>query len=394
MHVNVAAVVEERSVRHPDRAAITFGGRTYSYADLEMEAARAANAFAALGVRQGDRVALQLPNLPAYVWCYLGALKLGAIVVSVNPGLTPGEAGFVLRDSGASVLITTAAGADTVEAAGVPRHVLVSGDGAMASLERALAQSPARRDAVRVPPDTPAAILYTSGTTGTPKGATLSHGNVLFVAAAKQRYLQIVPDDRVLLFLPLVSLLRTERGAQRRPLRRRIRVPASGVRCRTGEGIGRGRTPDGLLRRARDVRAAARVGTGGPEPGAPVLLGGCAARPRHRGALARALWTADSPGLRPHRDVTVCQLQPPERLPAGLDRHRHRRHRDARRGRRERAAGGAGRHRRGRDSRSERDARLLEPPRRNGRRAPRAAGSTPATSGAWTPTATFSSKIG
>jgi long-chain acyl-CoA synthetase len=82
--LNIAQALEQSSQRDPGRAAIVFEGRVFSYDQLERAASRAANALRELGVGRGDRVALFLPNVPAFAVAYLGAQKLGAVAVSLN----------------------------------------------------------------------------------------------------------------------------------------------------------------------------------------------------------------------------------------------------------------------------------------------------------------------
>jgi long-chain acyl-CoA synthetase len=177
--VNIASSVEQGRRCYPERPALLFEGATISYRRLDELANGEAARLRAAGVGRGDRVALCLPNTPQFVASYLGALKLGAIVVSVNPALTEEEIGFILKDSGAAPVIRDAdawcgQGRDAPE---------------IAALDMA--------------PTDPAVIVYTSGTMGFPKGATLSHGNVVFAMQSKQRYLGIRPEDRLILFLPL-----------------------------------------------------------------------------------------------------------------------------------------------------------------------------------------------
>ena len=169
---------------------------------------RTANALRALGVWAGDRVAIQLPNVPAFVWSYLGTLKIGAIAVSLSPSLTPEELAFLLHDCGARVLITGESdvvplhGADDGRVEST-RVLVADGEPRRGSLDVLLAAAAPNAVAIPQEPAAPAAIVYTSGTTGSPRGATLSHANVLFAMESKQRYLDIRPDDRLLLFLPL-----------------------------------------------------------------------------------------------------------------------------------------------------------------------------------------------
>lgn len=177
--MNIAASVELGSRLYPDRPALVFEGQSITYARLDELASGEAARLRAAGMRRGDRVALCLPNTPQFVASYLGALKLGCIVVSVNPTLADEEIRFILEDSGALQVIRDA---DLWREAGRPATEVAALD--MVS-------------------DDPAVIAYTSGTTGFPRGATLSHGNVIFVAESKRRYLGIRPEDRMILFLPL-----------------------------------------------------------------------------------------------------------------------------------------------------------------------------------------------
>jgi long-chain acyl-CoA synthetase len=172
--MNIASQVAIRRRLDPDRIAILFEGASYSYAEVDRRAAGAALELVRMGVARGDRVALCLPNTPEFVFWYLGALRIGAIAVTINPGLTEDESRFLLQDAGARMVLREAR---------MPE----------------LAEGPIED----LPADWPAVIVYTSGTTGTPKGATLSHGNVLFVAESKRHYLGIGREDRMLLFLPL-----------------------------------------------------------------------------------------------------------------------------------------------------------------------------------------------
>ncbi|HWB85708.1 MAG TPA: AMP-binding protein [Bryobacteraceae bacterium] len=199
--MNIASSIEYGTLYHPGRPALIVEGREISYAHVDAQASRVANALLGMGVKKGDRVAIQLPNTPLFVYAYFGILKLGAIAVSINSNFKAEEASVLLQDSGSSVWITS-------EALGVSPQIQRT---ALPRLEHVLLEEHAKtwmardsvRNAVDLPSDAPAAILYTSGTTGVPKGAVLSHGNVVFTMEAKKRYLGIHPDDRMLLFLPL-----------------------------------------------------------------------------------------------------------------------------------------------------------------------------------------------
>jgi long-chain acyl-CoA synthetase len=206
--VNIARALEQSRQRDPERAAIVFEGRTLSYRDLDAAASRFANAVRELGVGSGDRVALYLPNIPAFAVAYVGAQKLGAVAVSLNSLLKRDEVRFILDDSRPKVVVTTAgqrANVPDQELAPRPAVVIAEGEasGSDLPLGALLERASDRAPALEVEAGHPAAILYTSGTTGFPKGATLSHGNVTSNIAATQRYTGMTPADQLLLFLPL-----------------------------------------------------------------------------------------------------------------------------------------------------------------------------------------------
>ena len=180
--MNIASSVETGRALYPHRPALIFEGVTISYLRLDQMAQGECARLRALGVGPGDRVALCLPNTPQFVASYLGALKLGAIVVSVNPALAPAEIDFIRLDSGATVVIS---------------------DPERWSEEVLPPVQDSEITARTMDHSDPAVIVYTSGTSGFPKGATLSHGNVVFTMESKRRYLGIRSDDRLLLFLPL-----------------------------------------------------------------------------------------------------------------------------------------------------------------------------------------------
>ena len=207
--LNLATILAESAVRHADRTALVLGDQRISYAQLWAHARQYARVLADRGVRAGDRVALLLPNTPHFPLAYFGALALGAVAVPVHALLKAEEIAFVLGDSGASLLICAApllpAGAAGAEKAGIP--VLAVMDGGPEELPRIdlLAREVVPIPAI-VPREAtdPAVILYTSGTTGTPKGAVLTHLNVLMnVDVSVIDSFDITPDDVVLGCLPL-----------------------------------------------------------------------------------------------------------------------------------------------------------------------------------------------
>lgn len=206
--MNISRSVECGRRHSPDKPALIFGGEAHTYRELDEAASRVANGLSRLGIVRGDRVALFLPNAPSWAFFYFGILKIGAVAVSLNATLKAEEAGFILGDSGAKAVVTTEGLRRQVPAADLPHleHCLIAdgraGEGDI-SFRRLVEGAGVRADAVEMAADSPAAIVYTSGTTGFPKGAVLTHGNVVSNVEAKISCLGIRPDDRLLLFLPL-----------------------------------------------------------------------------------------------------------------------------------------------------------------------------------------------
>ena len=188
---NLAQMLTETVAEHGDRTAIKLDDLRIPYAVLDEAAGRAAGLLAARGVVAGDRVGVMLPNVPYFPFVFYGALRLGAVVVPMNPLLKGREVAFHLADSGAKLLVAWNGFAEAAQggagAAGAG-CVLVEPGG----FERLLgAADPVTAVANRADDDD-ALILYTSGTTGTPKGAELTHRNL---RAATQISVDLVDAD-------------------------------------------------------------------------------------------------------------------------------------------------------------------------------------------------------
>ena len=198
--------VTRHAVLDPTRPALAIDDVVISYAALDEMAGRAAAAFHARGVRPGDRVVIALPNGLDFVLSYLGARRIGAVATSVSPLWADGTIAAAIDDADPALVVTT----PRVAAEVAPeRPVLVAGDDARgaASLRQVLERlAPPRRLSARRPAGAPAAILYTSGTTGTPKGVTLSAANIASNAARKAEFCGIGARDRVSLFVPLAHV--------------------------------------------------------------------------------------------------------------------------------------------------------------------------------------------
>jgi long-chain acyl-CoA synthetase len=205
--MNITHHIERVRKLCPQKTALIFEDRRFTYQQLNLMANRMANGLQELGVTKGDRVALFLPNIPEFIIAYLGTLKLGAIAVSLNVMLKSSEVRFILNDCTAKVLITTEELSQQVPKTDVPelQHILIAEGKAskQRSLDYLLAKAASELSAVEMESGDPAAIIYTSGTTGFPKGATLSHRNIISNMFAQNRCCAMKPEDRLLLFLPL-----------------------------------------------------------------------------------------------------------------------------------------------------------------------------------------------
>jgi len=188
--------------RNPDRVAIRFGERAWTFLELELASARVAGALAAWGLQPGDRVAAFGKNSDAYLLLWLGCLRAGLIHVPVNYSMTRKEAEYIIGQSGASAVFADPALAERV--AGLPCRLsgTLHGGGAHDVLQAA-AQGPQADIAAALSEDMPAQILYTSGTTSAPKGAVMTHRALLAEYASAIACCDIRAGDRALAALPL-----------------------------------------------------------------------------------------------------------------------------------------------------------------------------------------------
>jgi long-chain acyl-CoA synthetase len=197
--LSIASILAESAGRHADRTAVVMGESRTTYAELWRDARRYAAALRDThGIGPGDRVAVLVPNVPDFPKTYYGALALGAVVVPVHALLKAEEIAYVLRDSGAKLLVCHDALAGEGAKGAELAEVAFVGPTALAE-----AAEPIGTYVPRQPGDD-AVILYTSGTTGKPKGAVLSHLNVVLnVTITASDVISLTSDDVILGCLPL-----------------------------------------------------------------------------------------------------------------------------------------------------------------------------------------------
>lgn len=222
MSYNLSTLLEDSAASYPDRTAIVFGDTRLSYAQVDGAANLVANLLVSRGIEPGDKVALSCPNLPYFTIVYFGILKAGATVVPLNVLLKGREVAYHLEDSGAKAYVCFQGTPELPigqegyagfrEASGCEHFFVVTADPAAASpiegtetLMQAAAGQPGTFDTVATDEDDTAVILYTSGTTGQPKGAELRHRNMRDNALVSKDLFGADPEtpDTYLCVLPL-----------------------------------------------------------------------------------------------------------------------------------------------------------------------------------------------
>lgn len=196
---NLATSLAFAAERWPERVALTHEEGAVNLAQLEARSACIAAMLRTRGVERGDRVALQLPNVPAFVYLYFAVLRLGAVVVPMNPLLKGEESAYNLEDSEARLLFSWHESDAPAGSGGGVKRVVVTGPAG----EELTAGFEPQGEIVDVDPEETAVILYTSGTTGRPKGAELTHRNLGLNTRAVISNLEIVAEDVLMGMLPL-----------------------------------------------------------------------------------------------------------------------------------------------------------------------------------------------
>ena len=211
--------ISEHARHTPDATALLFKKESISYAQLQEEISATATGLLALGIKAGERVAVYLPKQQETVYGIFGALCAGASFVPINPLLKPRQVAYILSDCSVRVLITSGQRLKLLEdslAACPDLHTVVVTEDTVPALQGKAGQTlipwnelhPEPETDTKVMPHTRidtdmAAILYTSGSTGNPKGVVLSHRNMVAGADSVASYLENTPQDRLLAVLPL-----------------------------------------------------------------------------------------------------------------------------------------------------------------------------------------------
>jgi len=213
--MNLGDLVERQAGSNPDKTALHFQGDQVTYAELDRRINRVANALVGLGVGKGDRVAVQIGNRLDFVYAYYGIARTGAVLVPLNVMYKAAEVEYIANDAGIKAIVTDAPLYPVAAAirSKVPtlQHVIVAReapDDSVVPLAVILESQQDTRPRVEIDPEEVAVISYTSGTTGRPKGAMLTHNNLVsncepFLTLPR---CALGPDDTSMLVLPLFHI--------------------------------------------------------------------------------------------------------------------------------------------------------------------------------------------
>ena len=250
--IGLANWFRERALSTPERRALNFEGRDWTYGEMQRDIEACAGRLAALGIKAGDRVAFLGFNQPMFLFAMFASARLGAIFVPLNFRLTGPELAFMIEDCQAGALIVD----ETHRAVIEPQIAQLTSLKAVLAAEREtqwIDGPPPATAPVRANEDDVALIMYTSGTTGRPKGAMLTHGNIWWNNANGMHTLDMLADDVTLVPAPIfhigglnvTTLAAFQKGALVRP--------APGLRPRPGARRHRRAQSHHHVRRAGDV---------------------------------------------------------------------------------------------------------------------------------------------
>lgn len=211
--MNFPVQIQKLADSQPEKPALVWNGGQYTYQELNDEMNRFCHALQNIGIGKGDRVAIQLLNCPEFVITYLAAMKIGGIVVPINPLYKGKDLGDIMKDSEAAVLVTSPAFAENIiklmPSLEVFKHLILTGPANLVKDYDALSFNELK-DAEEpldfhfsLEDKQLAEIIYTSGTTGYAKGAMLTHSNLYSNAQTYSEILKCTQDERVLIVAPI-----------------------------------------------------------------------------------------------------------------------------------------------------------------------------------------------
>ena len=205
--MNLLATLTERSIRTPEKLALLSEEGKLTYRQLEEKINQTAHTFKQLGLQKGDRVLIQIGNRFEYYYCYFGAIKAGGIIVPVNPYYTASEISYIAQDCSPTIYVCEKHVAQNVETVKMCSEqlkcALVIDDDDPETNFQLIEQASTKFEDVQIDPEDVCEILYTSGTTGRPKGVMLTHKALYLNAVAYRDALQVNEHDIALIVIPL-----------------------------------------------------------------------------------------------------------------------------------------------------------------------------------------------
>ena len=204
---NLALILEDTCHRFPERNFLSYKDVHFTFEEMDRAVCALGARLRDLKIAKGDKVALMLPNIPEFVVAYFAVLRIGAVAVTLNPASTPYEMTHLLNNSESKVLIGIPSSARKHEEIRNEllhcRHLIITGGaGETFSLAEALAARPGHLAHAELSGDDPAAIIYTSGLTGKPLGAVLTHYNLSTQSVLLRDVCEGTEHDRVLGLIP------------------------------------------------------------------------------------------------------------------------------------------------------------------------------------------------
>lgn len=199
-------MLKQSAATSPNKIALRFEGEVFSYAQLLALVNRAGHYLQQMDIRAGDRVVLVLPNTPAFIISYFAVTGIGAIAVPINPVWTADELSYIVGNSKAKLVISAQLPAVEAIAESIPNVIWVDG-AAQTQWQQLLSTGDDSPLGKQVKANDLAVFIYTSGTTGKPKGAMLTHRNLVANVTATAKAIDVTKDDVFLCVLPLFHCL-------------------------------------------------------------------------------------------------------------------------------------------------------------------------------------------
>lgn len=212
MSLNIRQLIESQAKKYGNKTYLIFDedGREVSFRLLHELTSKTANLYKSLGVQKGDKISLLLPNIPEFIFCYFGAMKMGAVAGPVNILLKGEEIAYIVNHSESIILVTTPEYLPEIKKVRdklpLLKQIIVVDDDdheGCLSYYQELKSQPVRLPKVDIEPDDESMIIYTSGTTGRPKGVLLTHHNLLKDAQYITEWFSFTDEQRMMCILPL-----------------------------------------------------------------------------------------------------------------------------------------------------------------------------------------------